>query len=251
MTPLNASKVRVPKMAEMVAAQLRSKIIRGELPAGSSLPIEAKLTEQFSISRPTLREALRILETESLIRIQRGMRGGAVVQVPDSDVAAQVAGLLLQSRGTSIRDVFDARSTIEPPLAGLVAAKATDDDLHVVREALRLEEEAVDVVELTRQQTRFHLTVAELSGNNTLSMVCTMLHHIVERATVDRVHVSVGTPEQEQGTADGTKAHRKLVDLIEAGDSEGAVELWKRHIHGMSEFILAGIPSSTVLDLLD
>src|SRR5256885_7189092 len=72
--------VRVPKAAELVAGHVRSQIVRGELSEGDALPPESALMEQFDISRPTLREAFRILESEGLITVRRGARGGARVQ---------------------------------------------------------------------------------------------------------------------------------------------------------------------------
>src|SRR5438128_6589250 len=101
--------VRVPKAAELVAGHVRSQIVRGELSEGDALPPESALMEQFDISRPTLREAFRILESEGLITVRRGARGGARVQVPTGDMAAQYAGLVLQHRSTTLSDVFDAR----------------------------------------------------------------------------------------------------------------------------------------------
>ena len=89
---VNGVKVRVPKMAELVAAQLRRKIVRGELAEGEALPSESALMAEFAVSRPTLREAFRVLESESLISVRRGARGGARVQVPEGTVAARYAG---------------------------------------------------------------------------------------------------------------------------------------------------------------
>src|SRR6476661_7873987 len=85
---VNGVKARVPKMAELVAAQLRRKIVRGELAEGEALPAESALMAEFAVSRPTLREAFRVLESESLISIRRGARGGARVQLPNGNVAA-------------------------------------------------------------------------------------------------------------------------------------------------------------------
>ena len=89
------STVRVPKAGEMVASQLRRQIVLGELKEGDQLPSESVLMEEFGVSRPTLREAFRILEAESLISVRRGSRGGARVVAPDASVAAPFVGLLL------------------------------------------------------------------------------------------------------------------------------------------------------------
>src|SRR5947208_1536000 len=118
-----ARAVRVPKTAELVAAELRRQIVRGELKAGDALPPETNLMEQFGVSRPTLREAFRVLESEALITVRRGSRGGARIEVPTGDVAARHAGLLLQVRGTTLGDVYRARMIVEPPAAGMLAGR--------------------------------------------------------------------------------------------------------------------------------
>src|SRR5213080_2961741 len=100
--------LRAPKTAELIASDLRRQIVRGELTAGATLPSEMLLMEQYGVSRPTLREAFRILESESLISVRRGARGGARVVSPDIAVAARYVGLLLQMSGTTIADVYEA-----------------------------------------------------------------------------------------------------------------------------------------------
>src|SRR6184192_3474453 len=110
-------------MAERVATVLRRMLIRGEIIEGTMLPPESELMERFGVSRPTLREAFRVLESESLISIRRGSRGGARVQVPKGEVAARHAGLLLQVRGTTLGDVYRARMIVEPPAAGMLAER--------------------------------------------------------------------------------------------------------------------------------
>ena len=72
--------IRVPKAAELVADKLRRRIVRGELKEGDKLPAESTLIEALGVSRPTMREAFRILEVESLITVSRGARGGAFLQ---------------------------------------------------------------------------------------------------------------------------------------------------------------------------
>src|ERR1700759_310701 len=97
---------RAPKAAERVAAHLRRRIIRGELVEGAALPSESDLIEEFGVSRPTMREAILLLEAESLVVIRRGVHGGARVRAPQRAVAARYAGRILQHQGTRIRDVY-------------------------------------------------------------------------------------------------------------------------------------------------
>src|SRR4051812_9163384 len=112
--------VRVPKMAELVAHRLRRQIVAGELSGGDALPPEAALMAQFGVSRPTLREAFRVLEAEGLITVRRGAHGGARVRTPNDDAAGRYAGPLLEHRGAALADGYDARNNIEPPGAPLL-----------------------------------------------------------------------------------------------------------------------------------
>src|SRR5258708_14072144 len=106
--------VRAPKTAELIATLYRRQIVRGELRAGDTLPPEQQLMGRFGVSRPTLREAFRILETENLISVKRGSRGGARVTTPSLSVAARYTGLLLQVQGTTIAAVCQARTVLKP-----------------------------------------------------------------------------------------------------------------------------------------
>jgi DNA-binding FadR family transcriptional regulator len=118
-SPVVRGAVRLPKMAELISESLRRQIVQGELNEGDALPSETALMEQFGVSRPTLREAFRVLESEALIEIRRGAHGGARVKGPDSTVAARYVGFILEHAGATLRDVFDARSLIESECAGL------------------------------------------------------------------------------------------------------------------------------------
>src|SRR5690242_18409866 len=96
---VSAKSGRGAKTASRVADVLRRGIVLGQLQPGSALPQELALTEYFNVSRPTLREAFRILEAERLLEIRRGAHGGPYVRQPESEVAANYAGLMLQMNG--------------------------------------------------------------------------------------------------------------------------------------------------------
>ena len=107
---------------QKIADELRRLIILGELDEGDSLGHEPELIERFGVSRPSLREALRILEAEGLITVVRGVQGGVVVHRPDKRLTARTAAIVLQSRNVSLADVFDARTIVEPAAVRLVAS---------------------------------------------------------------------------------------------------------------------------------
>src|SRR5947208_13567171 len=98
--------VRSPKTAELVAGTLRRMVVDGQLKDGDFLPHEADLIAHFHVSRPTLREAVRVLESERLVEVRRGSRTGAKVRVPGPEIVARPAGLLLAISGTTLADVM-------------------------------------------------------------------------------------------------------------------------------------------------
>ena len=118
---MEVTSLREPKMADRVATVLRRMFIRGELAEGTMLPPESELMERFGVSRPTLREAFRVLESESLIQVQRGVRGGARVTRPRRETLARYAGLILEYEAVTVKDVYDARVTLEVPMVEQLA----------------------------------------------------------------------------------------------------------------------------------
>jgi DNA-binding FadR family transcriptional regulator len=245
--------MRVPKMAELVASHLRRQIVRGELHEGDALPPETILMEQFGVSRPTLREAFRILESEALISVRRGARGGARVHPPNSDVAARYSGLVLEYRNTTLADVYEARSIIEPQCAGLLAARRTRGDLDRLYAAVEsgeaVLEENPDL--FIRIHTQFHALVVELAGNETLKVVTGIVRHIVDTANWNRVAEEPHGPSTRRATHRGARAHRRVVELIEAKDIEGAEALWRKHLVEADQYLLESPPGKSILDLLD
>src|SRR5262252_10976690 len=114
---------RLREKPQQIADELRAMIVSGRLSEGDSLGREPELVERFGVSRPSLREALRILEAEGLITVVRGVYGGVVVHEPDQRLTARTASLVLRARNVSLADVFEARALLEPMAAKAVASK--------------------------------------------------------------------------------------------------------------------------------
>jgi GntR family transcriptional regulator, transcriptional repressor for pyruvate dehydrogenase complex len=240
--------VRVPKAAELVAADLRRQIIRGELAQGDALPTESDLMVRFGVSRPTLREAFRVLESENLIAIRRGARGGARVQPPDREVAARYAAFTLEYRGVTVRDVYDARTALEVPSVGKLALDRTDADLDVLEAALSGQEVAQDARESIRLHGDFHTLLVRLAGNQTLTLLNEMLHDIVEVANTS---LQPATDSAVRSARESTnKTHRRVLEHIRARDQRRAEDLWRRHLQEAQGYLLGEDVVSTVTDLL-
>jgi DNA-binding FadR family transcriptional regulator len=244
-------KVRVPKMAELVAQQLRRQIIRGELSEGEALPSEAVLMTRFGVSRPTLREAFRVLESEALINVRRGAHGGARVQIPNGDVAARYAGLVLEFRGATLEDVYEARAIMEPPCARKLALGRSKDDIGQLRDNVdRAREAAGDPNKLIRLNNEFHALMILLAGNETMMVLNGMVRHIIDTSSYIHVAKDAGTPANLRSIRKGLRAHELLVDLIESKDADEAESLWRKHLVEAQSYMMATDSPKTVLDLL-
>ncbi len=238
--------VRVPKTAELVARELRRRIVRGELKEGDSLPPESSLIEEFGISRPTMREAFRILETERLISVSRGARGGATVHQPDVDVVARYAGLYLQSRQTTLDDVYEARMLIEPPAARLFAErrpKPVLQRLHAMVEEIVARIDDGEAYSL--HAAEFHRLIIEGSGNETLSLLGQVMHSIWEAQLLS----AVGTRYDVALARQGVRSEVRLLELVEAGDGAGAEAHLRKHLEN-SRRVLRRSGAKTIVEVV-
>jgi DNA-binding FadR family transcriptional regulator len=248
MTIEQTTPVRVPKAGELVAAELRRQIITGRLEPGEPLPTESVLMQRFGVSRPTLREAFRILESESIIKVLRGAHGGARVMAPDGSVAARYTGLLLQYKGVQLADVYRARTAIEVSAVGeLAAAPAkTIDTLHDLVE--RGGELLDDAFGFARHDTAVHQAVVDLAGNETLSVLASMLLHIMDAHNLHFMSVH-GAEHERQADRLAFRAHRKLVTLLRSGDAAAAQAFWRRHLNNVEKYMV-GDSDTTLVEVL-
>lgn len=248
--------VRIPKTAEIVAARIRKAIITGELKAGDNLPPEAQLITQFEVSRPTLREAIRILESENLILISRGARRGAKILSPSADMISRAAGIALQAKGATIGDVYQARTVLEPQAARLAAENNPEQAGRALREQTQVElalAEQRDIAAFQHATSNFHRILLENSGNLTLSMIAYALDDLVNRhqtMVYRRKPVDDSEPRWAQ-IRYGIKSHERLADLISEGNAAAAQQHWERHMINAGKFWLDDFAQTAVIDILE
>jgi DNA-binding FadR family transcriptional regulator len=247
--------LRAAKTGAMIAAYLRGKIVRGELAEGQSLPSEFELMQQFEVSRPTLREAFRILETESLIAIRRGARG-ARITAPRIEVAARYVGLVMQVSGTTLADVYEARSLIEPEAAALLARGRNDQDLADLAACIDALEAMVsaghdppDVAAWMRGAQRFHDLVMQRAGNKTLEIQSLVLREVVDSHMLLAAR-QPGNPTTASDFRKVIRSYRKLVTIVAARDADAARAHWQTHMAIAARSLLPDqLRSATVLDM--
>jgi DNA-binding FadR family transcriptional regulator len=220
--------IRMPKTGEVVAERLRRQIARGELTIGQRLPPEDELTAVFGIARTTLREALRILESQGLLEIRRGRTGGPVVTMPKIDSLAEGLAVTLQLQGTTAGDLDVARQLIEPRLAARLADAHTPDDLVALQTAADRAAHAADAsnrVAFGAAAIAMHETLMERAGNTTLATFSRLLH-----ALVTQYYVTSAALSDQEKMQRAVRSYRKLVRLIDAGDANAAEEHWRKQM---------------------
>ncbi len=242
--------VRSPKTSELVANRLRRMIVDGELGDGDFLPREAELMTQFGVSRPTLREAVRVLESQRLVEVRRGSRTGARVRIPGAEIVARPAALLLELSGATLADVMTARVAIEPLAARLLAETGTrrahQELEHLVREIPTARKNG----ELAPASANLHVRLVQLSGNTTLAMIAGMLHEISARHTATAIRgTDNAVPKAEYDKL--LRSYRRLVELVAKQDGAGAEAHWRRHMENAAAALLKGLEKTKVRDIME
>jgi GntR family transcriptional regulator, transcriptional repressor for pyruvate dehydrogenase complex len=248
--------IRTAKTGETIASYLRARIVRGDLAEGASLPTEPQLMRQFDVSRPTLREAFRILETESLITIRRGARG-ARITAPRVEVAARHVGLIMQISGTTLADVYEARTLIEPEAVALLAQRRSDRDLadlsaFVDHFEARITSGAdrADVAAWSREAQRFHDLLMQRAGNKTLEIQLQVLREVTDSHLMLAARQTADTASTVSGFGRLIRSYRKLIEHVRARDAEGARKHWQTHMAAVGRTLLPEqLRSATVLDI--
>lgn len=247
-------RIRVPKTSEIVADHIRGQIVRGELKEGDSLPPEGQLMTSLGISRPTLREAFRILEAESLISVVRGSRTGARVHAPSVELVSRYSGYLLQSLGTTIADLYLARLAIEPQVVRWLATRPDRRSIGKLRaeiERLRVLLTANRQDDFIEAINEFHGTLVEVSGAQTLTFMNQLLLNLLARHQNDfQKRNPIDQELRNKRLQAALRSYEKLVDLIENGAVEEAVKHWRLHLTNANATWASDDEGSRIVDSL-
>jgi DNA-binding FadR family transcriptional regulator len=249
MTGMTEPAAAAPKAAEVVAAQLRREIVLGTRAEGEMLPPEAEMTAELEVSRPTLRQALRILETERLVTVQRGRRGGTRVNRPSAKVAGRYLGNVLMFHATSLDDVHTARLLLEPAAIGeLARRKPSPEQLAVLRDLVAQTRQDLDFAQLCAVGGRFHTELVALAGNPAVTLFQELVQQLIDAhaARFENQRVRSREPSRSKESLD---AHELVVELIETGDVAGAARVWREHLEFIHTRLAATVDTASVLDL--
>jgi len=227
LTPL-----QVPKSSDVLADDLRERILRGDFPEGTALPTERELVSQTRMSRATVREALRILEVQGLVRIKTGRAGGAYVYRPGQDSMADSVNLLIRARRIRIPALLETREAIEPFCARLAARNRTDEDLRRLEAANEAMAADGTLAEFLQANVDWHVAVAAAGQNELLTGFMLALSQSIYASTDNQGFVD----DDVRRTT--LRAHRAVTKAIRAKDPETAERRMSRHVHTYAEAIM-------------
>lgn len=223
---------RVRKAYEQVYDQLRELIMRGELERGQRLPGEAALAREFGVSRGTVREALRLLAAQNLIRTAKGAGGGSFVTLPTADHVSEVLQanirLLSESREVSAEDMLEARELLEAFAARTAAGRRGEADLERLRACIIEDPAELGTERQHAQNTAFHTALLEASGNTLLAIAAQPVFGILQtnmrRREIDRATL-----------AKVNEDHRKILAALETRDADAAERHMREHLAMLRE----------------
>lgn len=237
--------MQVPKASDVLADDLRERILRGEFPNGTALPPERELVEQTQMSRTTVREALRILEVQGLISIKTGRSGGAFVQQPDGEAFASSVNLLIRGRQIRMADLLETREAVEPACAQLAAKYRTETDLKRLDDANEaMAAKSGSLAEFLQANVDWHIAVAVASHNELLTGFMLALSRAIYTATDNQGFVDTDVRSAT------VRAHRSITKAIRSQDSDAAVRRMRRHVHSYAEAVTQ-VEERTKIDVSD
>jgi len=220
--------VATPRTFEAILSQLKDAIAAGTLRAGDRLPPERELAERFQVSRASVREALRVLETLGLVGVRRGADNGSVLLAEPGNAFATILDLLVELRHVPIMDVVEFRVMLESGAARRLAEVPGDGVLDTLRSIVdAMAAEGVTQPEFHELDATFHVTLVRSVDNRLLDIVEGAADRTLRSLIADVALVTVDWPAPKQVLL---AEHRQIVEAIASGDAVRAVNRVSDHI---------------------
>jgi GntR family transcriptional regulator, transcriptional repressor for pyruvate dehydrogenase complex len=216
--------------AQQVAHLLLNRIIEGNLRPGSSLGTEAQLLETYQVSRPTLRECLRVLEAQKVLSMRPGPGGGIILNQPGIDNLVDTLSVYLRLNNVPLIEILRARMAIEPVLVRDAAIHGTAQQYNEMEETIRRLDAAQSSAVLYEENRAFHGIIATASHNPVLEIFWLMIHTLAS-GEGENLAFSKGNISHI------VKSHREILAACRARDSQKAEQLMKEHLVELDELL--------------
>jgi GntR family transcriptional repressor for pyruvate dehydrogenase complex len=216
--------------AEYVAQRLLDRIVTGNMAPGSSLGTEAEILQQFDVSRPTLRESLRILEAQGVLDLRPGPKGGIIVSKPGTDILAHGLSVHLRMHQVPFIAVLRAREVIEPALAAEAAANGTDQEFDLMQSSIDRMKRADDPVEFVKEIRTFHSLIAQASRNLVMTIFSSTVN-LVAAGEIYNVQYTIANQKRF------VVAHQAILDACRKRDVTAAAASMKEHVRELEMLV--------------
>ncbi len=217
--------VRVTRASDGIIHQIKESIFGGDLPPGHALPSEKELAEQFKVSRITVRDALRVLESQGLVQIKVGARGGAFVARPSTGPVSESLTNMLRLKQATLHDLVEARMLVEPHVASMAAERATPEDVRAMEDAIAAARAARTSGDryFIPTSVAFHLALAEAAKNPVLLFAVNSFRALFHEALAALLPAD---DMADRAIAD----HQRILEAIRARDGGQARDLMHEHL---------------------
>jgi GntR family transcriptional repressor for pyruvate dehydrogenase complex len=212
-----------------VVAQILNLIRKGKLQKGDQLPPERDLTETLRVSRTTVREAIRYLESMRLVESRQG--NGTYVLASSDDASVQTLSAALFQDRDELVDIFYIRKIIEPSIAQLAAEYATPEEVEELEEIVERHEADLAAGERTVEtDTDFHMALARMAKNRVLGR---LVHALIDLLAESRQEVLQSSIRAVQSL----KGHRMILNAVRMADCARAKEAMRRHLNEIESLL--------------
>ncbi|MGB5995310.1 MAG: FadR/GntR family transcriptional regulator [Candidatus Deferrimicrobiaceae bacterium] len=224
--------VKKTRVYEEIVAKIKDMLKKGRLKSGDQLPGERELSEVFQVSRSSVREALRTLETQGFLESRQG-DGTYIASKPVESLVSSLASAIFSEKDSQM-ELFEMRRLIEPQLAYLAAERATQEEIAMMEQALVLQEEAIARGETgTDVDKSFHYIMAKATKNKVLLRLTDSMRDLLAESRDKYLQVE-GRPGKS------ISRHRQVLDAIKARDGELAAQVMLEHVVDIEECLFAG-----------
>ena len=220
--------IQAERLYERIAQQVEQRLLTGDLKVGDRLPPERELAEQFGVSRTAVREAVKALRQKGLVEVQPGR--GTFITNGTSRAVRHSLDLLMKIGGAhGSANLVEVREIIEPEIAALAAARATEEHVAAMREAVATMDTALqDPDAFIEADLDFHLALAEATQN---ALIPTLIDSIVDLLREQRARIF----RVDGGPQRGQYHHKRILDTIVRRDPEAAREAMRAHLRQVRE----------------
>lgn len=227
---MELSPIKSTRIYQEIVRQVKGMIAEGRLKSGDQLPPERELADKFVVSRTSVREALRALESLGLVEIRPGE--GTFVREVSIETLIEPLALLMVSQREAIGELFEARRLLEPTIAALAATRATPEEIHEMERILEQQAKEIATGKTgLAEDAAFHAAIGAAAHNRAITRIA---HAVMDLLTQSREE-SLNTPGRPNRSHED---HRRIVAAIAARDDAGARRAMLDHLEAVERLVL-------------